>query len=104
MTVHDTATAASFDSKALPSRSNAQAGLPFSAPERVLIHCLGASPDSPYKYTPDCDKRQSTRIFCKSSEMMSLTRHPELDSGSPEMLKRVQHDVVLTKPELLPSF
>ena len=37
----------------------------------------------------------------KSSKMMSLTRHPELDSGSPEMLKRVQHDVVLTKPELL---
>jgi hypothetical protein len=23
--------------------------------------------------------------------MMSLTRHPELDSGSPEMLKRVQY-------------
>ena len=34
--------------------------------------------------------------------MISLTRHPELDSGSPEMLKRVQYDVVLTKSEQLP--
>jgi len=41
------------------------------------------------------------------SEMMSRTRHPgpessSGDSGSPEMLKRVQHDVVHTIPELLP--